>query len=43
MRADVLREKIKCGGLRRKDNGEPIDWIDIYENWDMPDERLVDL
>lgn len=43
MRADELREKIERGELRRKDNGEPIDWIDIYENWDMPDERLVEL
>jgi hypothetical protein len=29
--------------LRRKDNGEPIDWIEIYENWNGPDEYKVDV
>ena len=31
------------GELRRKDNGEPIDWIEIYENWNGPDEYRIDV
>lgn len=43
IKADELREMIKNGKLRRKDNGEPIDWIEIYENWNEPDEYRVDV
>ena len=42
-RANELRELIENGELRRKDNGEPIDWIEIYENWNGPDEYRVDM
>lgn len=43
MRASELREAIDSGELRRVDNGEPIDWIEIYENWNLPDEYKIDL
>ena len=41
-RAEELNKMIECGELRRKDNGEPIDWIEIYENWNLPDEYRID-
>lgn len=41
-RADELNEMITRGELRRKDNGEPIDWIEVYENWNLPDEYKID-
>ena len=42
-RASELSKMIAKGELRRKDNGEPIDWIEIYENWNGPDEYRVDV
>ena len=42
-RASELRNLIEGGELRRKDNGEPIDWIEIYENWNGPDEYRIDV
>lgn len=41
--AKELNEMIKNGELRRKDNSEPIDWIEIYENWNGPNEYRVDV
>lgn len=43
MRAKELSEMIDHGELRRKDNGEPIDWIEIYANWNLPDEYKIDI
>lgn len=43
MRADELNKMIDRGKLRRKDNGEPIDWIEIYGNWNLPDEHKIDI
>ena len=42
-RASELRNLIESGELKRKDNGEPIDWIEIYENWNGPDEYRIDV
>lgn len=42
-RASELNKMIDSGELRRKDNGEPIDWIEIYENWNGPDEYKIDM
>lgn len=41
MKADELFSEVKRGDLRRKDNGEPIDWIIIYENYGDPDEKVI--
>lgn len=27
--------------LKREDNGEPIDWIEVYWNWNKDDEKLL--
>ena len=43
MRADELNGMIDRGELKRKDNGEPIDWIEIYENWNLADEHRIDI
>ena len=43
IRAQELRRMIDRGELRRKCNGEPIDWIGIYENWNLPDEYKIDI
>ena len=29
------------GKLRRKDNHEPIDWIEVYEGWNSDAEKRV--
>ena len=42
-RAEELQKMIDSGELRRKDNGEPIDWIEIYGNWNLPDEHKIDI
>ena len=41
-RADELTKMIEEGVLIRRDNGEPIDWIEIYGNWNKPDEYKID-
>lgn len=43
MRAEELNDMIERGELKRKDNGEPIDWVEIYENWNLPDEYRIDI
>jgi hypothetical protein len=40
-KAIELGEMVKKGELRREDNGEPIDWIEIYGKWNSPDEYKV--
>lgn len=42
-RASELSKMVENGELKRKDNGEPIDWIEIYENWNGPDEYRIDV
>lgn len=41
MKAHELADKIKRGELRREDNGEPIDWIEVYENYNTPNEKRL--
>lgn len=41
--ASNLAKKIKCGELRREDNGEPIDWIEVYEDYGMLTEQRLDV
>lgn len=41
--ASDLAKKIKCGELRRADNGEPIDWIEVYVDYGMPTEQKLDI
>ena len=41
--ASDLAKKIKYDELRREDNGEPIDWIEVYENYDTPSEQRLDV
>lgn len=36
-----LFKLIEKGELRREDNGEPIDWVEVYWNWNKDDERLL--
>lgn len=43
MRAEELNDMIERGELKRKDSGEPIDWVEIYENWNLPDEYRIDI
>lgn len=40
--AEELNGMIERGELKRKDNGEPIDWIEVYENWNGVDEHTID-
>lgn len=30
-----LRKKIEKGELKNEENGEPIDWIEIYKNYNF--------
>lgn len=41
--ANELSKMVENDELRRRDNGEPIDWIEIYENWNGPDEYRIDV
>lgn len=34
MKANELKKQIERGSLRREDNGEPIDWIEIWNDED---------
>ena len=40
-RAKNLFELVKKNELRREDNGEPIDWIEVYWNWNKNDEQIL--
>lgn len=39
--AKNLFELVEKNELRRKDNGEPIDWIEVYWNWNKDDEKIL--
>ena len=39
--AKWLGNLVKQGKLARKDNNEPIDWIEIYEDWNLDTEKRV--
>lgn len=41
MKARELADMVKQGELRREDNGEPIDWIEVYENYNETDEKKL--
>ena len=41
MKANELVDKIKRGELRREDNDEPIDWIEVYEDYNKPNEKRL--
>lgn len=41
IRAKELSELLKKGELRREDNNEPIDWIEVYWNWNKNDEEFI--
>ena len=41
LKASELVNEIRRGELRREDNGEPIDWIEIFENFNEPNERKI--
>lgn len=39
--AKNLFELVEKNELRREDNGEPIDWIEVYWNWNKDDEKIL--
>lgn len=39
--AEIMTKEMESGKLRRKDNNEPYDWIEVYENWGKQEEELV--
>ena len=41
MKATELADQVKRGELRRSDNGESIDWIEVYENYNEPNEKRL--
>ena len=41
LKAKGLADQILRGELRRLDNDEPIDWIEIYEHYNMPNEKRL--
>ena len=40
-KAKNLFELVEKNELRREDNGEPIDWIEVYWNWNKDDEKIL--
>lgn len=41
MKATELAGQVERGELRRSDSGEPIDWIEVYENYNEPNEKRL--
>lgn len=39
--AKRLTNLMNIGKLRRADNGHPIDWIEVYHNYELPGEELM--
>lgn len=39
--AKRLTNLMNSGKLRRDDNGDPIDWIEVYHNYELPGEELM--
>lgn len=39
--AEKLFVLVQKGELEREDNGEPIDWIEVYWNWNKDDEQIL--
>lgn len=37
--ACILTGSVENGTLTN--NGEPYDWVEVYANWDMPDEEIL--
>lgn len=40
-KAKNLFRLVEKDELRREDNGEPIDWIEVYWNWNKDDEKIL--